>query len=149
MIVQIINSQIAQALKAHDAIRLSTLRMLSSSFNYERISKQHDLTEEEELEVVRREAKKRKDAIEIYKNAKEFERADKEQKELAVLEEYLPKQMSDEELTHIVDAVIHEMGGESLGPSDIGKVIGAVLHKTQGLADGGRVASLIKTRLNK
>lgn len=145
MITQTIQDQINAALKAHDAVRLSTLRMLSSAFNYERIARQHDLTEEEALEVVKREAKKRKDAIEIYKKVDEVDRAHKEQQELAILEEYLPKQMSDEELTHIVEATIHEMG--VLTMADMGRAIGAVMHKVNGKADGGRVSAIIKSKL--
>lgn len=146
MIAPTINEQIAAALKARDQIRLSTLRMLSSAFNYERIAKQHELSEEEELEVVKREAKKRKDAIEIYNKADEIERAHKEQQELAVLEEYLPKQMSDEQLTHIVDTTMHEMG--ALTASDMGRIIGAVMHKVAGQADGGRVSAIVKSKLH-
>ena len=147
MISQTINQQIVDALKAHDALRLSTLRMLSSAFNYERINKQHELTEEEELEVVRKEAKKRKDAIEIYKNANEHDRQDKEQKELAILEEYLPSQMTDEEIMHLVEATIHEMG--AIDQSQMGRIIGAVMHKTQGRADGGKVSELVKQKLTQ
>ena len=70
MIADTITKLIADAMKARDEIRLSTLRMLSSALNYEYIAKQHELSEEEELEVVRHEAKKRRDAIEAYKKAK-------------------------------------------------------------------------------
>lgn len=90
MISDTISQKIAEAMKARDEIRLSTLRLLSSALNYERIAKQHELSEEEELQVVRKEAKKRKDAIEAYKKAEAFDRADKESKELVILEEFLP-----------------------------------------------------------
>ncbi|MBI2066050.1 GatB/YqeY domain-containing protein [Candidatus Woesebacteria bacterium] len=89
MIADTINLSIAKALKAKDEIKLSTLRLLSSALNYEFIAKQHVLTEEEELSVVRREAKKRKEAIEAYEKAGASDRAEKEKKEMAVLEEYL------------------------------------------------------------
>lgn len=80
MIADTITQKIGEALKAHDEIRLSTLRMLSSALNYEFIAKQHKLSEEEELVVVRREAKKRKEAIEAYEKAKAQDRADKEKR---------------------------------------------------------------------
>ena len=98
MIADTINQDIAKALKAKDEIRLSTLSLLSSALNYEFIAKQHKLSEGEELVVVRREVKRRKDAIEAYEKAGAKERAEKEKKEMAVLEEYLPAQMTDEEL---------------------------------------------------
>lgn len=145
MIVPNLNNQIADALKAHDALRLSTLRMLSSSFNYERINKQHDLTEEEELEVVRREVKKRRDSIEAYKNANRQDLVDKESAELKILEEYLPAQTSDEDLTKMVDEAISETGATSM--AQMGQVIGVVMKKANGNADGGKVAALVKSKL--
>lgn len=99
LITNVINQKIAEALKAKDETKLSTLRMLSSAFNYEFIAKQHKLSEEEELVVVRQEAKKRKDAIEAFKMAQgkqttsgtnQDERIKQEEAELAILEEYLP-----------------------------------------------------------
>jgi len=147
MIGNTLQKEIGDALKAHDELRLSTLRLLSSAFNYERIAKQHELSEEEELVVVRKEAKKRKDAIEAYEKAGAQDRADKEKQELEILEAYLPKQMDDEELSNIVDQVINEMSVSS--PSEMGKAIGAVMGRVKGLADGSRVSAMIKEKLAK
>jgi uncharacterized protein YqeY len=147
MIVPTLQQKIGEALKAHDEIRLSTLRLLSSAMNYERIAKQHDLNEEEELNVVRKEAKMRKDAIEAYEKAGAQDRADKEKTELEILEVYLPKQMSDEELSTIVDEVLSTMNITS--PAEMGKAIGAVMAKVKGVADGSRVSTLIKEKLAK
>ncbi len=146
MITDTINQQIATALKLREPIRLSTLRMLSSSFNYERIAQQRALTQEEELSVVAREAKKRREAIDMYKNAGELERADKEQKELVVLEEFLPKQLSDEELLEIVTYAISEAGATTM--ADMGKVIGLIKVKVGNQADGGRIAAMVKEKLS-
>lgn len=146
MIADTIQAKIAEAMKAHDEVRLSTLRMLSSAFNYEKIDKQHDLTEEEELVVVRKEAKMRRDAIEAYEKAGAKERAEKEKVELAILEEYLPAQMSDEDLTKLVDDAIAQTGASQM--SDMGKVIGAVMAKAGGAADGGRVSQIAKLKLS-
>jgi len=145
MIADTINQDIAKALKAKDEIRLSTLRLLSSALNYEFIAKQHVLTEEEELSVVRREAKKRKEAIEAYEKAGANDRAEKEKKELAVLEEFLPVQMPDEELIKIVDEAISALGAASM--ADMGKVMGAVVPKVAGRADGGRISKLVSEKL--
>ena len=94
MIADTITQKIGEALKAHDEIRLSTLRLLSSALNYEFIAKQHKLSEDEEIVVVRKEAKKRKEAIEVYEKAGYPDRAEKEAEELSILQEYLPPEIS-------------------------------------------------------
>lgn len=145
LISETITKQIGEAMKARDKIRLSTLQLLSSALNYEFIAKQHKLNEEEELNVVRREAKKRKDAIEAYEKAGAQDRADKEKQELAILEKFLPAQMSDEDLTKLVDEAVVETGAKTM--SDMGKAIGVVMAKAAGRVDGGRVSALIKSKL--
>ena len=145
MISDTITQKIGEAMKAKDEIRLSTLRMLSSALNYEKIDKQHTLSEEEELEVVRREAKKRRDAIEAYKKAGANERAEKEEKELAILQEYLPEQMPDSELEKKVKEAISQAGASSM--ADIGKVMGVVMAKVKGRAEGGKVSELVRKNL--
>ena len=146
MISDTITQKIGEAMKAKNEILLSTLKLLSSALSYEKIAKQHELTEEEELAVVRREAKKRKEASEIEEKAGATDRAEKEKKELAILEEYLPTQMPDEELIKIVDEAIAEAGAKTM--ADMGKVMGAVMAKTKGLADGTKVSELVKSRLS-
>lgn len=146
MIANTITKLIGEAMKARDEIRLSTLRMLSSALNYEKIAKQHELNKEEELTVVRRELKKRKDAIEAYEKAGAKDRAEKEKKEAAILEAYLPAQMDDTELEKIVQEAISETGAQSLG--EIGKIMGAVMPKVAGRADGGRVSGMVKKLLS-
>lgn len=145
MITDTITQKIGEALKAHDEIRLSTLRLLSSAFNYEFIAKQHKLSEEEELGVVRREAKKRKEAIEAYEKADHKDRAEKEAKELAILQEYLPPEVSDEEIAQLVDEALKETGATTI--ADMGKVIGFVKAKTKGAADGAKIAALVRLKL--
>lgn len=146
MIGDTITQKIGEALKAHDEIRLSTLRLLSSSLNYEFIAKQHKLSEDEELVVVRCEAKKRKEAIEAYEKAGYKDRADKEAKELSILQEYLPPEVSDEELSKIIDDVIKEIKPASL--AKMGKVIGVVKEKTGGNAEGAKIAEMVKVKLS-
>jgi hypothetical protein len=145
MITDTISQKIGEAMKAHDEIRLSTLRMLASALNYEFIAKQHELSEEEELVVVRHEAKKRKEAIEAYEKAGAKDRAEKEKKELDILQEYLPAEMSDEELKKLVEETVNETGAKST--ADMGKVMGAVMAKVAGRADGGKVSELVKSKL--
>lgn len=146
MITDTITQKIGEAMKAHDATRLSTLRMLSSALNYEFIAKQHKLSEEEEIAVVKREAKKRKDAIEIYQQAKALDRAEQETKELEILKEFMPTEMGEEEITKLVDEAISQTGASQI--SDMGKVIGMVVGKSGGRADGSLVARLVKEKLS-
>jgi uncharacterized protein YqeY len=155
MIVDTITKKIAEAMKARDEIRLSTLRMLSSAFNYERIAKQHDLSGDEELVVVKKEAKKRTDAIEALKAAEGKktsstpeqirEKILKEQKELMVLKEFLPEQMDDSALEKIVLATIRQMNASSL--AEMGAVIGQVRAKVGMQAEGARIAELVRKKL--
>lgn len=145
MIVDTITGQIQNALRAGDETRLSTLRMLSSALNYEFIAKQHKLNSDEELGVVAKEIKKRKDAIEAYEKAGAKDRADAEEAEMNILLEYMPKQLSDEELAGVVDDVIAQTGAS--GKQDMGKVIGAVKAKVGLGADGARIAKVVSAKL--
>src|SRR3989344_5945573 len=98
MIADKLQNMIGEAMKARDEVQTSTLRLLSSAFNYEKIEKQHELTDEEELNVIRKQAKQRKDSIEAYKKAGAEDRAAKEEAELKILREFLPPEMDETEL---------------------------------------------------
>ena len=145
MIAQTLQQKIGESMKAHDETRTSTLRLLLSALNYEKIDKQHDLTDEEELVIIRREAKKRKEATEMYRNAGAEDRAAKEEAELKILQEYLPPEMGEEELLKLVDEAISQIKPAGLG--DMGKVIGFVKGKAPN-ADGGKIAEKVKARLS-
>lgn len=153
MITDTITKQIGEALKAHDEIRLSTLRMLSSALNYEFIAKQHKLSEDEELVVVRHEAKRRKEAIEAYTKVNAPDRAKKEGEELKILQEYLPPEISESELTDLVDQAIKEAdlpadATHQALQAGMGKIIGAVMAKAKGQVEGARVSMLVKEKLS-
>lgn len=150
MIGDDIQKQINEAMKAGDEVTLTTLRLLASALhNAEIDKKRQELTEEDELAVVKREVKKRKDAIEIYEKAKDTEKAgpklQREKLELKILEEFLPEEMSDEELGKMVGDLIKEMGAQGLG--DMGKVMGVVMGKLKGQASGDRVVKIVKENL--
>ena len=145
MIAQTLQQKIGESMKAHNEIRTSTLRLLLSALNYEKIDKQHDLTDEEESVVIRREAKKRKEAIEMYTKANAPDRAAKEAEELKILQEYLPPEMGEEELMKIIDEAFAQIKPAGLG--DMGKVIGLVKSKAPG-ADGGKIAEIVKGKLS-
>lgn len=144
MITQKLQQMIGESMKAGNFLRTETLRMLSSSFNYERIALQHELTEEEELKVIQKQAKQRRDSIEAYKKAGATDRAKKEEDELVILQEFLPPEMSDAELNRIIDESIAKIGAKTM--ADMGKTIGDVKAKAPNV-DGGRIAEIVKHKL--
>jgi uncharacterized protein YqeY len=144
MIAQTLQTKIGEAMKAGDTIRLSTLRMLLSEFNNEKINLQKELEDDDEERIIRKEVKKRKEAIEIYTKAGEQERLVQEKKELAILQEFLSPEMSEDEVKKIIDEVIEQIKPQ--GMQDMGKVMGAVRAKATN-ADGALVASVVKQKL--
>lgn len=128
-------------------LAVSTLRMLLSEIKNAQIQKGADLSDPEVISVIAKEAKKRKEAAAGFRSGGREEAAQKEEDELKVLESYLPAQLSDEELTNVVEEVIKETGATSV--SEMGRVMSAVMVKVSGQADGGKVAALVKERLSK
>ncbi len=150
MLREKINIDLKQAMRAKDTNKLSVLRLLISAFNNEAISlkkKDEGLTDDEELKVIKREVKKRKDSIEQYTAGGRSELADQEKKELEILQAYLPAEMSEEQVRKIVVEVVAEMG--EIAPSQFGQVMGQVMAKTQGQADGALVSRIVKETINK
>lgn len=145
MIIDTLPGLINEALKSKDELRLNTLKMLLSSLKYEKIAKQHDLSEEEELSVVKSEAKKRRDAIAAYEKASATDRVEHEKKELAILEVMLPAEMSDEELEKIVLTAVEESGAKT--KAEMGKVMGLAMRKIAGQASGDRVSAIVMKNL--
>lgn len=141
-----LQSEIKMAMKAKESIRLSTLRMLSSEIHNAEIDKGEQLSEKEELSVVRKEIKKRRDAIEAYAQAGRSELVEREEVELKVLNEFMPKQMSEEEVEKTVSQIISELDANSM--SEMGRVIGAVMNKIGDRADGTLVSKIVKQRLS-
>lgn len=141
-----IREQITVALKAGDKVRLSTLRMLSAAVKNAEVELGHELAAAEVQEVAVREAKKRKESIEAFLGAGRQDLVDKEQAELAVLADWLPSQLSDDEIDAIIDEVIVAVG--AAGPSDMGKVMGPVMGRMKGQADGRVVQDKVKARLS-
>ncbi len=140
-----LQEQLKDAMLARDEIRVATLRLLISEIRNTQIAKGHDLSDEEILEVASKEAKKRRESVISFRAANREDLASQEAAELKILEEYLPVQMSDEELTNLVKRAITEMGATTV--SDLGKIIGSVMGKVKGQASGDRVAAIAKTWL--
>lgn len=141
-----LQSEIKMAMKAKESIRLSTLRMLSSEIHNAEIDKGEQLSEKEELSVVRKEVKKRRDAIEAYAQAGRSELVEREEAELKVLNEFMPKQMSEEEVEKTVSQIISKLDANSM--SEMGRVIGAVMNKIGDRADGTLVSKIVKQKLS-
>lgn len=146
MLADKLQGMIAEAMRAHDPLRLDLLRMLKSAFKYEEINKMHTLSEEEEFVVLKREAKKRVEAIEGFEKGGATDRADKERAELAILKEFLPPEMSDEELRDLIRNVCSELHATDM--KMMGAVIGKVKEKAGARADGAKVAAMVRSVLN-
>lgn len=145
-----INEEIKTAMKAKDKIRLETVRsvkkLILEKESSVRASGQEALTEAQEIELLVQLAKQRRDSIAQYQQANRTDLADQEAQELAILEEYLPKQLSDEEIGTAIDQIIAQSGATSA--KDMGKVMGPAMQQLKGKADGKKVQDLVKAKLS-
>lgn len=130
------------AMKSHDTEKVGIFRYLLSQFKNQEINLRRSLNSEEEIKFLQSEAKKRKESIEAYKNGNRPELAAKEQKELDIIAEFLPKQMSDEELKKIIAEVISQSENK-----DFGSIMKLVMSRARGLADGSRVSTFVRTQI--
>jgi len=140
-----IDSECKTALKSGEKIKVSTLRMILAEVKNAEIAKRGDLSEEELLAVVAREARKRKESIEEFGRGGREDLVAKESEELAIIQAYLPEQMSDGEVRSIVEETIKEVGATSSG--DLGKVMGKLMPKIKGKADGKKVNQMVREML--
>ncbi len=141
-----ISQDLTVAQKKRDSIRVSTLRMLKSDLKYKQIEKKSSLAEEEELAVLSSAVKKHKDSIEHFKQAQRNDLVAQEEAELSIILEYLPKQLSEEELTNLVEQAIQEAG--AISKADLGKVMKILMPKVRGRSDGKLVSSLVTAKLS-
>ena len=149
MLKQKLKEQLRQSMLAKNVLNTSVLRLLLSAINYYEIQKGgagYEATDEDVLAVIQKEAKQRKDSIEEYKKAARQELADKEAKELEMLQAYLPEQMNENKIREIVQETIREMGATTV--TDMGKVMGALMTKLKGKADGNLVSKIVKESLS-
>ena len=140
-----IEEQLREAMLGGDAERRDTLRLVLSSLRSAEKDLQRPLSDEEELQVLQRERKKRVEASEAFRAAGREEQAAKEDSELDVLEEFMPEPISEDDLEEIVDNVIAEVGATSL--RDIGRVMADVMPQVAGRADGSAVSQLVREKL--
>jgi uncharacterized protein len=149
MLKQKLKEELKQSMLARTELKTSVLRMLLSAINYYEIQKGgagYEATDEDVLTVIQKEAKQRRDSIEEYKKAQRPELADKEIKELEMLQTYLPQQMSEEEIKVLVEDAVKQTGAKSI--TDMGKVMGVLMPKVKGKADGGLVSKIVHENLN-
>ncbi|MGK7894625.1 MAG: GatB/YqeY domain-containing protein [Xenococcus sp. (in: cyanobacteria)] len=140
---------IKTAMKAKDKVKLETVRSIKKAILEKEVelrpSGQETLTPEQELAILSQQAKQRRDSIEQYQKGGREDLADKEAQELAIIETYLPPQLSDEELEEIVTKIIADVGATS--PKDMGKVMGVAMKELKGKTDGKKVQALVQGKL--
>jgi len=140
-----LTSDMKEAMKAKDKVTLGVIRMVKASVSNEQIKLGHDLTADEELAVLSREMKQRVEEMESYKDADRADLAEEIQGQIDVLKRYMPAQMSEEEVVAIVKETIDEVGASS--KADLGKVMGALMPKVKGKADGKLVNTTVQSLL--
>lgn len=141
-----LNQDLIQAMKNKEKDRLSSIRMVKASIQNEAIKLGKDLSEDEELTVLSREVKQRKDSLHEFEKAGRRDLVEKIRTELQYVEQYMPKQLSEEELVTIVKDTITEVGAASR--AEIGKVMAAIMPKVKGKADGSLVNKLVQQHLS-
>ncbi|AIF43389.1 MULTISPECIES: GatB/YqeY domain-containing protein [Virgibacillus] len=142
-----LNQDMKQAMKNKDKETLSVIRMVKASLQNESIKLGKDsLTEDEELTILSREVKQRKDSLQEFKSAGRDDLVEKLEREINILQEYMPKQLTTEELEAIVQSTIQEVNATS--KKDMGKVMSAVMPKVKGKADGSQINKIVQKQLN-
>lgn len=144
-LIERIDDELKAAMKSGDTATLGTLRLVRSALKNKEIELGHVLTDTEVLAVLKKEVKQRRESVEQFTVGGRTELAEKESAEIALLEQYLPAELSDDELTAIVDEAITATGATT--PADTGKVMGVAMGKVAGRADGNRVGALVRAKL--
>ena len=140
-----IDDELKEAMRARDAERRDALRLILSSLKSAEKELQRPLSDDEELQVLQRERKRRIEAAEAFRSGGREAQAESEERELAVLQEFMPEPLSEDELEEIVDDAIAENG--ATGMSDFGRVMADVMPQVSGRADGSTVSQLVREKL--
>ena len=140
-----LEADLKSAMKGKDQLRVSVIRMLKSAIKYREIELMKSLDDAGVQAVIGSEVKRRRDAVEQYRQGGREDLASKEEQEIAILQHYQPAQLSEAELARVVDGVIARVGAQ--GPKDMGKVMKELLPEVQGKAEGKVVSELVKARL--
>jgi uncharacterized protein len=143
--VKTIEDEVKEAMKARDAERRDALRLIVNALKNSEKELQRPLTEEEELQVLQRERKRRVEAADAFRAGGRESQAEAEERELAILEEFMPSQLAEEEIEEIVDDAIAEVGATSM--ADLGRVMADVMPQIAGRADGSVVSQIVREKL--
>jgi uncharacterized protein YqeY len=141
-----LHEDMKQAMKNKEKMRLTVIRMVKASIQNEKIKLGKDLTEDEELTVLSRELKQRKDSLQEFEKAGRNDLVENLSEEIVVINDYMPEQLTAEELEAVVKETISQVGATS--KADMGKVMGAIMPKVKGKADGGLVNRLVQQNLS-
>jgi uncharacterized protein len=144
-LIEEIEDELKDAMKARDADRRDALRLILNSLKSSQKELQRPLSEEEELQVLQRERKRRVEAADAFRTGGREEQAAAEERELEVLEEFMPEPLSEDEIDEIVDDVIAEVGATSM--ADLGRVMADVMPQIAGRADGSQVSQIVREKL--
>lgn len=147
MLEEKINNDLKQAMKAKEALKVSCLRMIMADIHNAFIAKQRKLTDEDIIEIMQKQVKQHKDSIDGFKKGNRQDLVDKEAKEIEIIQGYLPEPLSPDEIADIVKKIIDETGAQ--GVKDMGRVMGAVMSKLKGKADGNLVRAIVNEQLAK
>ena len=143
---QTINEQLKEAIKSGDKLRLETIRSIRASIiEFNKSGLNREMNADDELKILQTAAKRRKDAIELYIKGNRNDLADKEKLELGIITEFLPAQMSEEDIITVVDQLIRQ--SDAKGIQDLGKIMGPAMKELKGKADGALVQKIVKSRL--
>ena len=140
-----IEEELKAARLARDEDRRDALALVLNALQAAKKELQRELSDDEELQVLQRERKRRVEAAEAFRTARREEQADDEEYELEILEEFMPEPMSEEEIEEIIDDVISQVEATSI--RDMGRVMAGVMHQVSGRADGSTVSQLVKEKL--
>jgi hypothetical protein len=143
---QQLNEAMKEAMRAKDSLRLNTIRQIRTSVKNKEIDDRRELSDQEIIGVISTLVKQRKESAQLYREGDRPDLAEKEEQEMAVLQEFLPAQLGEEEIRSIIEEAIAETGAASM--KDMGKVMKVVTGRTLGRADGRLVSDLVKVRLS-
>jgi uncharacterized protein len=144
-LIEEIEDELKDAMRARDAERRDALRLILNALKGSEKELRRPLSEEEELQVLQRERKRRVEAAEAFRNGGRDEQAAAEERELEVLEEFMPEPLSEDEIEEIVDDVIAEVGATRI--ADLGRVMADVMPQIAGRADGSQVSQIVREKL--
>ncbi|MEW8627963.1 MAG: GatB/YqeY domain-containing protein [Candidatus Thiodiazotropha sp.] len=145
MLKQRIQDDVKVAMKAKDKERLGTLRLITAAIKQREVDERAELDDSQVLAILDKMIKQRRDSVEQYESAGRQELADQEKSEIAIIEDYLPAGLSDDEVASLIESAIQEVG--AAGMQDMGKVMGKLKPQMQGRADMGKVSGLVKQKL--